>query len=182
MAPKILVIDLPPEITSAISCFACSTRTSQRGINQGFPRSQKTPPSPLWKNLSPIAKCSMVDPRTVDIASGAMSLFYCSRHTAFREAPELRDVHFSAKFSPTNIDLSWLRLTTVRIDSSTIHDCLLILLFAPRLQVVTYRFLFCNAGGPVVVAAPLLHLKSLIFRSFLSTSRLLRSCILKLKD
>ncbi|KAJ7334680.1 hypothetical protein DFH08DRAFT_879093 [Mycena albidolilacea] len=82
----------------------------------------------------------------------------------FKEAPELRNVRILANFSFRNIDLPWGQLTSIRIDSLTMPDCLLILSLASSL--VTCRFEWQNANGPLAVVPPLLHLKSFILRSY----------------
>ncbi|KAJ6589135.1 hypothetical protein B0H19DRAFT_1058189 [Mycena capillaripes] len=88
--------------------------------------------------------------------------FYKEMINGFKIAPELRNVHFLAKFSPNN--LPWEQLTTFRSDSLTLPLYLLVLSLSPKL--IACQLEFRESSASLVSEPPLLHLKSLILLSF----------------
>ncbi|KAJ7475238.1 hypothetical protein B0H11DRAFT_1866143 [Mycena galericulata] len=82
--------------------------------------------------------------------------------SAFKLAPELRDVYFLTGFSPRNVTLPWGQLTTFRADTLRVSNCHYVLSVASAL--INCRFDVWEDDTPLTSLPPLLHLESLILR------------------
>jgi hypothetical protein len=123
-----------------------------------------TPPDDLFRDemvgaLPALKKFGLIG-ATIQYSGGLQD--WDGTITAFKVAPELRDVCFM-NLSPSKIDLPWGQLTTFRAESITVAECLLVLSLAPGL--VICRFDAFHGASGLAAVPPLLHLKSLILQS-----------------